>query len=166
MNLQCVFYGLPRSPFWDQAPIAFLFAFFFLFRAALTAFGSSQSRIWMKLQVLAYTTAIATRDLSCTFNLPHSSWQHWILNQPNKSRDGTCVFYCWASSLVSTFWTHLVQAALLPLIHFFVSQLMLSGISSKINYFYSNSVSEFILGGAQTKTLWDRKKMRLQHDSG
>ena len=33
-----------------------------------------------ELQLLAYTTAIATRDLSHVCNLHHSSWpQHWIL---------------------------------------------------------------------------------------
>ena len=43
-----------------------------------------------ELQLLAYTTAIATLDPSCVCNLHHSSWQHWILNPLSKARDRTC----------------------------------------------------------------------------
>ena len=38
-------------------------------------------------QLLSYTTATAMRDL----NLPHSSWQRWILNPLNEARDQTCM---------------------------------------------------------------------------
>ena len=34
----------------------------------------------LELQLPAYTTATATLDPSCVFNLHHSSWQHRILN--------------------------------------------------------------------------------------
>ena len=44
-----------------------------------------------ELQLLAYTTAAATQDLSCICDLHHSSWQRQILNPQNKARDGTCV---------------------------------------------------------------------------
>ena len=56
-------------------------------------------RLWveLELQMLAYTTATATRDLSRTCDLHHSSWQRQILNPLSKARDGTCV-------LVDTSW--------------------------------------------------------------
>jgi len=43
----------------------------------------------LELQLLAYTTATATLDLSCICNLHHSSWQHRILNPLSKARDQT-----------------------------------------------------------------------------
>ena len=49
-----------------------------------------------ELQLLAYTTAIATWDLShvCDLShicdLSHSSDQHWILNPLIEARDRTC----------------------------------------------------------------------------
>ena len=45
----------------------------------------------LELQLLAYTTAAATRDLSCICDLHHSSWQCWILNPLSKARDRTCI---------------------------------------------------------------------------
>ena len=43
-------------------------------------------------QLLAYTTATATWDLSHVCDLHHTSWQHWILNLLSEARDRTCVF--------------------------------------------------------------------------
>ena len=40
---------------------------------------------------LSYTTATATQDPSCIFDLHHSSQQRWILNPLSEVRDGTCV---------------------------------------------------------------------------
>ena len=40
-----------------------------------------------ELLLLAYTTATATPDLSCVFDLHHSARQRWILNPLSKSRD-------------------------------------------------------------------------------
>ena len=40
---------------------------------------------------LAYTTATATQDPSCAYDLHHSSWQRQILNPLSKVRDRTCV---------------------------------------------------------------------------
>jgi len=40
-----------------------------------------------ELQLLAYTTAAATRDPSCVCNLHHSSWQCQILNPLSKPRE-------------------------------------------------------------------------------
>ena len=42
-----------------------------------------------KLLLLAYATATATQDLSCDWDLHHSSWQCWILNPLSKARDQT-----------------------------------------------------------------------------
>ena len=45
-----------------------------------------------ELQLLAYTTATATQDLSRSFDLHYSLWQYQILNPLSKARDGTCIF--------------------------------------------------------------------------
>ena len=42
-----------------------------------------------ELQPPAYTTATATWDLSCIYDLHHSSLQHGILNSLSKARDWT-----------------------------------------------------------------------------
>ena len=39
-----------------------------------------------ELQLLAYATTTATQDLSCVFDLHHSSRQRWILNPLSKAR--------------------------------------------------------------------------------
>ena len=44
-------------------------------------------RVELKLQLLAYTTAIAMPDLSCICYLHHSSQQYQILNPLRKARD-------------------------------------------------------------------------------
>ena len=43
----------------------------------------------LELQLPAYTTATATQDLSRTFDLHPSSWQHRILNPLTEARDRT-----------------------------------------------------------------------------
>ena len=50
-----------------------------------------------ELQLLAYTTAIATRDPSHVCNLQHCSRQHRILNPVSKARD-------WTRVLMNTSW--------------------------------------------------------------
>ena len=40
-----------------------------------------------ELQLLAYTTATAMRDLSLIFNLHHSLWQRLILNPLSRARE-------------------------------------------------------------------------------
>ena len=57
-----------------------------------------------ELQLLAYPTATATRDLSHICNLHHSSRQCWILNPLSRSRHQTCVLmdtswvpHCWVT---------------------------------------------------------------------
>ena len=44
-----------------------------------------------ELLPLAYTTATATPDLSCIYDLHHSSQQRQILNLLSKARDQTCL---------------------------------------------------------------------------
>jgi len=43
----------------------------------------------LELYPSAYTTVTATRDLSCIFDLYHSSWQRQILNPLKEARDQT-----------------------------------------------------------------------------
>ena len=42
-------------------------------------------------QLLAYTTATATRDPSLVCNVNHSSWQRQILKLMSEARDGTSI---------------------------------------------------------------------------
>ena len=53
--------------------------------------------------LLAYTTAAATPDLSHTCNLLHSSRQCRILNPPREARDRTCILMdtSWVPNLLS-----------------------------------------------------------------
>ena len=44
----------------------------------------------LELQLPAYATATATRDLSHVCDLQHSSWQRQILNPLKEARDRTC----------------------------------------------------------------------------
>ena len=44
-----------------------------------------------ELQLPAYATATATRDLSCVCNLHHSSQQCRIPDPPSEARDRTCI---------------------------------------------------------------------------
>ena len=46
-----------------------------------------------ELHLLAYTTATATPDLSCIYNLHYSSRQCWILNPLSKARNGACILW-------------------------------------------------------------------------
>ena len=83
--------------YWSQFH-TFIF-FFFLFRATPTIYGSSQVRVKSELQLLAYTTATATQDLSCVCDLHHSSW-HWrMVNPLSEARD-------WTWILMDASWVH------------------------------------------------------------
>ena len=64
-----------------------------------------------ELQLPAYATATATRDLSRVCNLHHSSWQRRILNPLSKARDWTSILkdttqvrFCWATMGTSKIW--------------------------------------------------------------
>ena len=85
----------------------FLFIYlvsYLLFRAVPAAYGSSQVRLELELQLPVCTTAIATWDPSCICDLHHSSRQRWILNPLSEDRDRTHIFmdtsrvhYHWAT---------------------------------------------------------------------
>ena len=88
------------SPSFSFLPLCLLlpFSFFFFFFVFLPFLGPllrhmkvPRLGVQSELQPPAYTTATATRDLSCVFDLHHSSWQHQILNPVNEARDRTCV---------------------------------------------------------------------------
>jgi len=66
-----------------KTPIGFIF----IYMAASAAYGSSWPGVELKLQPLAYATAMATLDLSCICYLCHRLQQCWILNQQSKARD-------------------------------------------------------------------------------
>ena len=45
----------------------------------------------LELQLLSYTTALATQNLSHIFDRHYSSWQSQILNSLIRARDRTCI---------------------------------------------------------------------------
>ena len=81
----------------NELPSCCFVFFFFHFRATPPAYGSSQARGRIRLQLLDYTIATATPDLSQVCNLHHSSWQCQILNPLSEARDQTHI-------LVDTSW--------------------------------------------------------------
>ena len=73
-------------------PISFPSSFFFLsFFLGLHMWHMEVPRLGVKseIQLPAYTTATVSPDLSCIFDLHHSSWQHQILNPLSEARDQT-----------------------------------------------------------------------------
>ena len=46
---------------------------------------------WARGRIELQLQATVTMDLSCIFNLHHSSWQHQILNPLSEARDRTCI---------------------------------------------------------------------------
>ena len=42
-------------------------------------------------QLLAYTIAVASPDMSRACDLHHGSQQHWIPDPMSETRDGTCI---------------------------------------------------------------------------
>ena len=68
------------------------FLFFLPFRAAPEAYGSSQTRGRLELQLSGCATATATWDLSHICDLHHSSWQGQVFHPLSEARDWTCIF--------------------------------------------------------------------------
>ena len=61
--------------------------FFFFFRATLWHMEVPRLGFESELQLLSYTTATATQDLSLVFDLQHSLlWQYQILNPLSEAR--------------------------------------------------------------------------------
>ena len=82
--------GLPRSILaillFAQAQI-FPLPFFFFFRAAPMAYGSSQAGGRIGITVGLYASAMETSDLSHICDLHYSLQHQWILNPLSKARD-------------------------------------------------------------------------------
>ena len=82
----------PTSQLSAQEDARTLCTFFFLFRAIPAAVQPvPRLGVELELQLPAYTTAPAMPDLSCVWDLHHSSWQRWILNSLSEAKDWTCV---------------------------------------------------------------------------
>ena len=69
--------------------VLFFFFFFVSSRATPAAHGGSEARVQLELELLAYTRATATWNLSRVCDLHHSSWQCQILNPLSLARDRT-----------------------------------------------------------------------------
>ena len=84
--------------------------FFFLFRAAPGAYGSSQAR--GQIQLPAHARATAIQDPSHVCNLHHSSRQCWILNPLSEARDQTQILVdaSWVHNLLSHSWNSSVPS--------------------------------------------------------
>ena len=74
-------------------PFLFFFVFFFVFLGLhLQHMKVPRLGAETELQLPAYTTATAMRDLNQFCNLHHSSWQCWLLNPLSEARDRTSIF--------------------------------------------------------------------------
>ena len=73
--------------FWLIQVFVFCFFCFLLFRATPTAYGGSQVRVELELQLPAYPTATAAPDPSRICGLRRGSQQRQILNQLSEARD-------------------------------------------------------------------------------
>ena len=80
-------YFQPLTTLWF---IYFYFIFFVFLGPHLWHMEVPGLGVESELQLLAYTTATATPDLSPICNLHHSSRQHWILNPLSEGRNRTC----------------------------------------------------------------------------
>ena len=76
----------------EDAIFVYLFVSFLSFRATPAAYGSSQPRVKLELQLPAYTTATAKQDQSHIYNLHYSSQQCQILKPLSESRDQIRIF--------------------------------------------------------------------------
>ena len=65
--------------------------FFFLFTATLQHREIPRLGVSLELQLLAYTTAMATLDPSYICDVHHSSQQPWILNPLREAGDQTLI---------------------------------------------------------------------------
>ena len=65
--------------------------FFLVFRAVPSAYGGSQARDPFGVLAAGLHHSHSNTGSSHICNLYHISWQHWILNPLNKSRDRTCI---------------------------------------------------------------------------
>ena len=76
---------------WSSSTLLLNFNFFFSFLGPhLQLVEVPGPGVNSELQLLAYTTATATSDLSCVCDLLLSSWQRRILDPLIEVRDRTC----------------------------------------------------------------------------
>ena len=80
----------PKRTKLNQTKIIFLFYYFFL-GPHPWHMEVPRLEVESELQLLAYTTAMATQDPSCVCDLYHSSQQCQILNPLGRARDRTRV---------------------------------------------------------------------------
>ena len=80
-----------RIPALLRGPLSLSLFFFLLFRAAHAALEIPRLGVESELQLLAYTTATETLDMSYMCDLHHSSWQHRVLNPLKEARDQTYI---------------------------------------------------------------------------
>ena len=111
--------------------------FFFLFRVAHAAYGSSQARVESELQLLAYIT----QDPSCTCDLHHSWGQCQILNPLSKTTNKT-------HTLMDTSWV------LNPLSHSGNSKNLLSNCSVMIVIFFFPGCFRVCFLSSEELLLW------------
>ena len=90
--------GHEETPFFLSSSSFFCFCFCFL---GPHSWHMEVLRVGVKLelQLLAYTTATVRQDLSCVFDLHHSSGQHQIPNPLSKARDHTHILIRYQSNL-------------------------------------------------------------------
>ena len=82
---------VPSLFLFTLSPAFFFFFFcFWLFRAALVAYGGSKARGLIGAVAAGLHRSHTMQDLSFVCDLQHSSWQHQILNPLSKARDQTC----------------------------------------------------------------------------
>ena len=73
--------------------IVVLFIYLFgLLRATPVAYGGSRARGPIRAKAAGLRHSHSMPDLSWVCDLPHSSWQHRILNLLSEARDRTCNF--------------------------------------------------------------------------
>ena len=77
------------SKAYSRVNFLFIYLFFCFLGPHLQHMKVPKIGIKLELQLPTYTTATATRDMSCVCNLQHSSRQPWILNPLREARDWT-----------------------------------------------------------------------------
>ena len=82
--------GARSSSSWGNVDFFFFFFCLFVFLGPHPRhMEAPRLGVQSELQLLAYTRATATWDLSHIFDLHYSSRQRWILNPWREARDGT-----------------------------------------------------------------------------
>ena len=112
-----------------------------------------------ELQLLAYTTATATPDLSCVCNLHHSSQQCQIFNPLSEARgqihslmNRSQVRYCWVTEETPSFLCNcLASLKSLPMIRVYLPEMARWG----------KSIDRRWISGCQDLGHWEEMGMRF-----